>query len=110
MVVPNRDYWHERPSEALLVIEVSRTSLRRDRGVKLELYGLATVHEYWVVNHRDRCVEVFRDRRDGEWSAHAIHSIGDVIHPLHFPDIAIAVADIIPPEGDVVPPDDDDLE
>lgn len=47
-------------SEPDLVIEVSDSSLRYDREQKGSLYAKAGVPEYWIVNWRDRVVEVYR--------------------------------------------------
>lgn len=52
IVYPNGDYWHEHPARAFLVVEVSRSSLRRDKSVKAAVYGGADVDEYWIVNRR----------------------------------------------------------
>lgn len=95
-VMPHGDYWRERPSHALLVIEVARSSLRRDRAKRF-VYGIADVDEYWIVNHTQRCVEVFRDRRDGVWQATSIHRSGEILSPLAFPDVKIPVDEILPP-------------
>ena len=51
----------EHPRTALLVIEVSGDSLRKDRGVKAALYARSGIPEYWTVNLVDRCVEVLRE-------------------------------------------------
>jgi hypothetical protein len=79
LVVPNGRYWNEHPTRAFLVVEVSRSSLSRDRGIKARVYGFAQVDEYWVINHVDRCVEIFRDRHDGEWRSKATHERGETI-------------------------------
>ncbi len=97
MVVPDYDRWHEHPSRAFLVIEVSRSSLRRDKGVKAVLYGLAEVDEYWIVNHVEEVVEVYRDRHEGEWRQRTTHQRGDIIKMVAFPDVEIAVSEILPP-------------
>ncbi len=97
MVVPEFDRWHEHPSRAYLVVEVSRSSLRRDKGIKSVLYGLANVDEYWVVNHVENVVEVYRDRHQGEWRQRTTHQRGDVIRMVAFPDVEIVVSDILPP-------------
>jgi Uma2 family endonuclease len=54
-----RDYNYH-PSTAKLVIEVAETSLRQDRGVKAELYASAKIADYWILNLRDRQLEVYR--------------------------------------------------
>ncbi len=45
--------------ELALVIEVSDSSLQFDRGEKLSLYASAGVMHYWVVNLRDKQIEVY---------------------------------------------------
>jgi Uma2 family endonuclease len=45
----------------ILVIEVSHTTYRRDSGTKLRLYAGGGIPDYWIVNLRDRRVEVYRD-------------------------------------------------
>jgi Uma2 family endonuclease len=96
-VFPLGDYWHDHPDRAFLVVEVARSSLRQDRGVKAPLYALSQVDEYWIVNHVDGVVEVYRDRVDGRWQSVTTHSRGDHIAMLAFPDVRIEVADILPP-------------
>jgi Uma2 family endonuclease len=49
-VVPADDYRRDHPARAILVIEVSRTSLRKDLGVKADLYAKSGVAEYWVID------------------------------------------------------------
>jgi Uma2 family endonuclease len=95
-VVPRGTHWAAHHSRAYLVIEVARTSLRRDR-VKRVIYGRAEVDEYWIVNHAEQCVDVFRDRAEGDWRTVTRHRRGETVSPLAFPDVAIAVDDILPP-------------
>lgn len=51
------------PDAADLIVEVSRTSLAYDRGVKASLYAREGVPEYWIVNLVDFCLEVYRQPR-----------------------------------------------
>lgn len=51
--------YKDHPTTALLVIEVSDKSLRLDRR-KLAIYAAADVDEYWIVNLRDKRVELHR--------------------------------------------------
>src|SRR5437868_4004558 len=57
-VVALGDYDTEHPSTALLVIEVSDTTLKKDRG-KAAVYARAGIGEYWIVNVNARTVEVY---------------------------------------------------
>jgi Uma2 family endonuclease len=97
-VVADVDYWREHPTSAFLVVEVARSSLRKDRRLKGVLYGLAEVDEYWIVNHVEGVVEVYRDRHAGEWRQRTTHGRGETITMVRFPDVTIAVSDILPPE------------
>lgn len=98
VVVPPTRYWVDHPSRAYLIIEVARTSLRKDRGVKARLYGSVAVDEYWIVDVEGGAVHVLRDP-DGEggWRSHRTARRGEALTLVAFPDVQIAVADILPP-------------
>ena len=95
-VVPPGSYWSELHTRSFLVVEVARSSVRRDR-VKRVVYGRAKVDEYWIVNHVDGCVEVYREPLNGSWQQMSVHRRGETLSPLAFPDVQIAIADILPP-------------
>ncbi len=99
-VVPGtiRDYDRERPTAALLVAEVSDTSLKQDRLTKAPIYAVAGVPEYWIVNLRDDCVEVRwnpepEERRYG--SVMIVHR-GQRIELVGLPGVSVAVDDLLP--------------
>lgn len=98
IVAPTGNYWRDHPARALLVIEVARSSLRKDRGVKARLYGTVDVDEYWIVDVVRGSVDVCRDP-DGEggWRSRRTAGRGEVIEIAAFPDVVIAVDDIVPP-------------
>jgi Uma2 family endonuclease len=56
-----RDYTDRqpRPEEVPMVVEVADTTLRRDRGVKKRIYAAAGVPVYWIVNLKERQIEVY---------------------------------------------------
>ena len=62
-VVPGsiRDYRDTHPESALLVVEVSDSTLAFDRQVKGSLYARERVAEYWIVNLIELVVEIYRD-------------------------------------------------
>ncbi len=96
-VVPNGDYWKAHPTRALLIVEVARSSLDRDQGTKAFLYGLAEVDEYWIVNHVDEVVEVYRDPAKGRWRSVTTYRRGQTIAMLAFPDVTVEASAILPP-------------
>lgn len=98
LVTPlGRNAWKQHATTGLLAVEVSNTSMRRDRVIKARLYAETDVEEYWVVNLRRGEVEVYRDREGGEWRTKTTHGRGEAISPRAFPDVVIAVSEIVPP-------------
>ena len=55
-----RDYIHEHPTTALLVVEVSRTSRQKDRTAKAALYARHGIREYWLLDLVDYHLIVHR--------------------------------------------------
>lgn len=96
-VVPTGSYRSAHPGRAHLVVEVSRTSLHRDRGPKARLYGMSCVDEYWIINLARSVVEVYREPQDGTWGTKLTFLRGGVIAMAAFPDVEIAVCDLLPP-------------
>ncbi len=87
---------HVTPSETLLMIEVSDSSLRRDIR-KGEIYAMAGAAEYWRVDLRERVVYVHRGPlSDGTWATVATARRGDEL-PLPGIDATLAVATFLPP-------------
>ena len=82
------------PTEVLLLIEVSNTSLRYDRTAKLVAYAKALVPEYWVVDVNAMTVEVFTEPKGKRFLRSQLLRDGDVLRPTLLPGIAIAVADL----------------
>jgi Uma2 family endonuclease len=90
------------PTSALLVVEVSDTTLRLDRR-KANVYAAAGIGDYWIVNLVDRQVEIRRDpRADANVRTGATYATvitfqpGDTLTPLAAPNAAIAVTDVLP--------------
>ncbi len=91
------------PRSALLVIEVSDTTLLFDQRVKSALYASAGLQEYWIINLIAQRVEIHRTPRPDslDWKAskyddirHATH--GESITPLAAPHASISVNDLLP--------------
>jgi len=99
-----RDYLNSgTPTTALLVIEISDTTLRQDRGRKASIYARWGIADYWILNLVDRQLEVHRDPvRDRKYkmgfgyASIQVVKPGDSIAPLAAPQALIAVADLLP--------------
>jgi Uma2 family endonuclease len=96
-------YASAHPHTALLIVEVSDTTLASDRARKGSLYARAGIAEYWIVNLVDRQLEVYRNpqpnpaqRYGHEYADSAILTPADSVSPLCEPSVVIAVADLVP--------------
>lgn len=98
-----RDYARNHPATAVLVIEVSDSTLPMDRTVKASLYARAGIEEYWIVNINDRVLEVHRQPAAMSEQPLGYHyrsitrqTETESIAPLAAPQALIAVADLLP--------------
>jgi Uma2 family endonuclease len=87
---------HLGPSDILLIIEVSDTSLAYDRNVKLPLYAGAGIAETWIVNLAEDCLEVYRDATDGQYQNTFVFRRGEMVSPEALPGISLSVSSILP--------------
>jgi Uma2 family endonuclease len=99
-VVPGdeADYARSHPTTALLVVEVGRTSLPKDRLSKSRIYASAGIVEYWLLNLRDDCVEVFRQPSPPThcYANTFVARRGDRLSLVAFSDTRVLVDDLLP--------------
>ena len=67
------------PSTALLVVEVSQTSLARDRERKARIYAAAEVPEYWIVDLAHSAIEVRSDPGAHGYRELTVYGKGDAV-------------------------------
>ena len=86
----------EHPSSVLLLIEVSESSIIKDRKLKAPIYGEARVPEYWIVDISTPQLVVHvhtRPTDDGYRHVETLRA-GDTLRPSKLPGVEIAIADI----------------
>ena len=104
--VPDRDDYQEHPTTALLIAEVSQTTLAFDRRDKASLSAKAGIADYWIVNLIDRQLGVFRNPIPDENQPYdfgcsektfpkTILKTDDSITPLTTPESPISIADLL---------------
>jgi Uma2 family endonuclease len=91
-----RAYLDSHPQTALLVIEVSESSLEYDLTVKAKQYSKAGIPEYWVINLVDDVVEVFRSPKPEGYREHVTKRPGERIQPVALEGLFIDVDHLIP--------------
>lgn len=95
LVAPLADYEEDHPAEALLLIEVAESSLRMDRGRKLEIYAERNVPEYWIVDVVARRIEVYRNPAGSTFASCRVFERGEGIQLERFPDVTVNVRDVM---------------
>jgi Uma2 family endonuclease len=97
---PRTDFYaggHPQPAQVFLLVEVSDSSLDRDRDRKAPLYAENGIPEYWIVNLDDDEIEIHRKPQpDGTWADATIRHRGDTLNIAALPGVTVAVADILP--------------
>ena len=83
------------PEDVLLIIEVSDSSIRRDREAKLSRYAAAGIPEVWIANVSACHVEAFHDPVDGVYQSRRIVPADGQISPRAFPDVVLTVGDFL---------------
>jgi Uma2 family endonuclease len=69
---------NQHPRGALLVLEVSVSSLRTDLNVKSALYAATGIPEYWVIDVAKRRLVVFTEPAPDGYGRRAEHTTGEV--------------------------------
>ena len=90
------DYRTGHPAKAVLLVEVSDSTLAKDRGRKLRAYARNGVPEYWIVNLQESQLEVYRDPQGEAYESCVVFHPGKTVAPLAKPDAPIAVAGLLP--------------
>jgi Uma2 family endonuclease len=79
---------HPRPTDVFLLIEVSDSTLSKDRTVKLPLYAAAGIPELWIVNLMDKQIEIYTEPHGNEYRTRTTKPLTGRFAPHHFPDDA----------------------
>jgi len=98
-----RDYATKTPPTAVMVVEVSDTTLQLDTTTKAELYATAGVPEYWVIDLVNQQLLVFRDPQAlpvglgaTAYRTHVTFGPTESVSPFAAPNATIRVADLLP--------------
>lgn len=95
--IKKRDYskTQPQPEDVLLLIEVSDSTLRKDRNLKSKLYAEAGIQEYWIVNVNDARVEVYRRPHGDRFQSLETYAVGEDVSPIAMPQVKLNVVDIV---------------
>jgi Uma2 family endonuclease len=92
VVLPRNDFYrssHPGPADTLLIVEVSQSSLRLDRNVKVPLYARHQVPEVWLIDlERDR-MHFFRSPRNGNFAEVSFTESPEVVALAALREVAV---------------------
>ena len=98
-----KDFTQAHPKTAELIIEISDATLRYDRMKKASLYAKNKIQDYWILNVKDKRLEVYRRPIKDKtmfygfgYAERLIFTEKDTAAPLAAPDAKIKVADLLP--------------
>ena len=86
---------HPRPSETILVVEVSDSTLKYDREIKIPLYAEAEMPEVWIINSQNRIIEVYQRPSIGIYQFTRIFQLGETVESSVLPNLALEVDSIL---------------
>ena len=81
--------------DALLVVEVSDTTLRYDRDVKLPLYAAAGIPEVWIADLRENALLVYCHPAANTYATRLILQRDDSVSPSAFPETVFKIANLL---------------
>jgi Uma2 family endonuclease len=79
------------PADVLFLVEVSDSTLRRDRHIKLPRYAAAGIPEVWIEDLKHEWILVFRDPEGGQYRTQLRYGGDDSIAPRAFPNSSFRV-------------------
>lgn len=94
---------HPTPSELLLVLEVSDSTLHFDRNEKALLYAQAGIIEYCVLNLKARELEDYREPSPEGYRSKTTYTAAQSFNLAAFPDVAVPVGALLPPVKTAAP-------
>lgn len=98
VVRPRDDFYasaHPAPDDVFLLIEVSDSTIRYDRSVKIPLYAEDNIIEAWIVDVNAELVEVYRQPSARGYQSLQTYRRGQSIELLAFPNVSITIDEIL---------------
>ena len=98
LIRPREDFYgggKPYPEDVVLLIEISDSSLRFDRKVKVPIYARSGIREVWIVDLQNSAIHVHREPKDKGYLSVETKGRDEVVSPQAFPDFAIKVSELL---------------
>jgi Uma2 family endonuclease len=92
-----QDYYETKqptPADILLLIEVSDSTIKYDREIKLPIYATNDVQEVWLINLNNETIEVYRYPQGTTYQHNQIMRQNEVISSLKLPELFLKISEI----------------
>ena len=86
---------HPQPENVFLLIEVSDTTIKYDREVKVPLYAENNIVEVWLVNLTEECLEVYRQPKANGYEIVQTFQRGENLTIQALPNVTFTVDEIL---------------
>ncbi|MBN3905661.1 MAG: Uma2 family endonuclease [Nostoc sp. NMS1] len=81
---------HPAPQDIFWIVEVAKTSLKKDLDIKAAIYAMAAIQEYWILDLSTKQIIVLRNPQDGKYLEE--HTIEEgIITPIAFAEVSVSV-------------------
>lgn len=81
---------HPAPQDIFWIVEVAKTSLKKDLEIKAAIYAAAAIQEYWVLDLSAQQMIVFRNPQEGKYVED--YTIGEgTMTSLAFTEVSVSV-------------------
>jgi Uma2 family endonuclease len=100
LLVPRADFYrraHPSPADVLLLIEVSDSTLRYDRDVKVPLYARHGIPEVWIVDLPNEQLLIYRSAADGKYLDQSIMKEPGVTPVAAIPGVEVDLSGLLGP-------------
>lgn len=96
-IVKEKRYNHHHPlvEDIFWLIEVSQTTLAKDKNQKKRIYAAAGIQEYWIIDLNNQELIVWREPNQDDYQTKLTLKQG-TISPLTFDDLQLEVKKILP--------------
>ena len=98
LLAPRADFYehaHPTAADVLLLVEVSDTTARYDRGIKLQLYARHGVSEVWIVDLDNRVLRTFRGPKDDTYTEVMETAHPSLLAPQALPGVSIDASKLL---------------
>lgn len=90
---PERNYFESAPDWVCEIL--SGSTERRDRTVKMRIYGVAGIPHFWLIDPRIQILEAF-ENSSGRWTKVGDWNSNDIVHAPPFDAVQFNLADLWP--------------